>query len=162
MAIHSSILGWRILMDRGAWRATVSKVTKSQTWLKRLSMHAHVCIYIHIYIFYFWLCWIFSAAQGRLFLYCGEQGLLFIAVWLLLLWSTGFRAHRLQQLWHTGLVALWLVGSSRIKDRTRVSYMGKWILYHWATREAPADCSFKNCLDNLVICLNVLKGLKWK
>ena len=31
MAIHSSILGWRILMDRGAWRATVSKVTKSQT-----------------------------------------------------------------------------------------------------------------------------------
>ena len=26
-------------MDRGAWRATVHGVTKSQTWLKRLSMH---------------------------------------------------------------------------------------------------------------------------
>ena len=25
-------------MDRGAWRATVQSVTKSQTWLKRLSM----------------------------------------------------------------------------------------------------------------------------
>ena len=31
MATHSSILGWRIPMDRGAWRATVHKVTESQT-----------------------------------------------------------------------------------------------------------------------------------
>ena len=28
-------------MDRGAWQATVHRVTKSQTQLKRLSMHAH-------------------------------------------------------------------------------------------------------------------------
>ena len=28
-------------MDRGAWWATVHRVTKSQTWLKRLSTHAH-------------------------------------------------------------------------------------------------------------------------
>ena len=27
-------------MDRGAWRATVHRVAKSETWLKRLSMHA--------------------------------------------------------------------------------------------------------------------------
>ena len=27
-------------MDRGAWRAILCRVTKSQTWLKRLSMHA--------------------------------------------------------------------------------------------------------------------------
>ena len=27
-------------MDKGAWQATVHRVTKSQTWLKRLSMHA--------------------------------------------------------------------------------------------------------------------------
>ena len=27
-------------MDRGTWRATVHRVAKSQTWLKRLSMHA--------------------------------------------------------------------------------------------------------------------------
>ena len=32
MATHSSILAWRIPMDRGAWRATVHGVTKSQTW----------------------------------------------------------------------------------------------------------------------------------
>ena len=29
--IHSSILAWRIPMDRGAWRTTVRGVTKSQT-----------------------------------------------------------------------------------------------------------------------------------
>ena len=33
MATHSSILAWRIPMDRGAWWATVYGVTKSQTRL---------------------------------------------------------------------------------------------------------------------------------
>ena len=33
MATHSSILAWRIPMDRGAWWATVHGVTKSQTRL---------------------------------------------------------------------------------------------------------------------------------
>ena len=37
METHSSILAWRIPMDRGAWRATVHRVTKSWTRLKRLS-----------------------------------------------------------------------------------------------------------------------------
>ena len=31
MANHSSILAWRIPMDRGAWQATVHGVTKSRT-----------------------------------------------------------------------------------------------------------------------------------
>ena len=31
MATHSSILTWRIAMDRGAWWAMVHRVTKSQT-----------------------------------------------------------------------------------------------------------------------------------
>ena len=31
MAIHSSILAWRIPMDRGAWWAIVHGVTKNQT-----------------------------------------------------------------------------------------------------------------------------------
>ena len=38
LATHSSILTWRIPMDRGAWRATVHVVTKSWTRLKQLSM----------------------------------------------------------------------------------------------------------------------------
>ena len=33
VATHSSILTWRIPMDRGAWRATVHGVTKSRTQL---------------------------------------------------------------------------------------------------------------------------------
>ena len=34
MAAHSSILAWRIPMDRGAWQATVHSVIKNR---KRLS-----------------------------------------------------------------------------------------------------------------------------
>ena len=30
MATHSSVLAWRIPMDRGAWQAAVHGVTKSQ------------------------------------------------------------------------------------------------------------------------------------
>ena len=39
MATHSSILAWRILMEKEAWGATVHSVAKSQTQLKQLSMH---------------------------------------------------------------------------------------------------------------------------
>ena len=42
MAIHSSILAWRIHMEKGAWWATVHRVTKSQTWLKWLSTTQHI------------------------------------------------------------------------------------------------------------------------
>ena len=31
MATHSSILAWRIPMDRGAWQATAHGITKSLT-----------------------------------------------------------------------------------------------------------------------------------
>ena len=48
---------------------------------------------------------------------CGEQGLLSrCGMWAsLLLWLLGSRAQA-QQLWHTGLIALWRVGSSQTKD----------------------------------------------
>ena len=36
MAAHSSILAWRIPMDRGAWWATVHNVAKNWTRLKRI------------------------------------------------------------------------------------------------------------------------------
>ena len=35
-----------------------------------------------------------------------------------------------------GLVALWHVRFSWIRDKTHVSCIGRWILYHWATWEA--------------------------
>ena len=37
MTTHSSILAWRIPVDRSAWQATISGVTKSQTQLKQLN-----------------------------------------------------------------------------------------------------------------------------
>ena len=41
MATHSSILAWRIPTDRGAWRATIHGVEKSQTWLSHKAQHTH-------------------------------------------------------------------------------------------------------------------------
>ena len=40
MKTHSGLLAWRIPMDREAWRATVHRVAKNWTRLKRLSTHA--------------------------------------------------------------------------------------------------------------------------
>ena len=34
-----------------------------------------------------------------------------------------------------GLGVPWHMESSRIKDRTHVPYIGRWILNHWITRE---------------------------
>ena len=39
MTTHSSILAWRIPMDRGVWWATVYGVTKSQTQLSYEAQH---------------------------------------------------------------------------------------------------------------------------
>ena len=73
MATHSSILAWRIPMDREAWRATVHVILKSQTWL----------------------CWAFFAARGlSLVVVSGGYSLLWysdFSLWWLLLWSTGSR-----------------------------------------------------------------------
>ena len=39
MGIHSSILAWRIAMDRGAWWVTVHGVAKSWTRLSDRAQH---------------------------------------------------------------------------------------------------------------------------
>ena len=44
--------------------------------------------------------------------------------------------HRLNSCGAQGLADLWHVGSSRTRDETCVSCIGRQILYHWATREA--------------------------
>ena len=48
--------------------------------------------------------------------------------------------HRLS-MWCTGLVALGHVGSPQTRDGTHVSCIGRQILCHWTTREAPLSCS---------------------
>ena len=52
------------------------------------------------------------------------------------LWVCG-----LQEQWRTGSAALWPVGSSRTRDRTRVPCMGRQILYRWTTREVQKGTS---------------------
>ena len=42
MATHSSILAWRMPVDRGAWRATGHEVTKETDTPERLSTAQHI------------------------------------------------------------------------------------------------------------------------
>ena len=43
-AAHSSMLAWRIPMDRGAWRATVHSVAKTE----QVSMHSYVILMLQL------------------------------------------------------------------------------------------------------------------
>ena len=52
MTIHSSILAWRIPMDRGAWWATAHGVAKSQTRLSEHTTATLQCKLISINLFY--------------------------------------------------------------------------------------------------------------
>ena len=54
-------------------------------------------------------------------------------MWILLLWSTGSRAHRLQYLWYMGLVAPQHVRYSWIRGWTHVSCIGRGTPYHGTT-----------------------------
>ena len=70
-------------------------------------------------------------------------------------WLPGFRAQA-QYLWHSGLVALKHVESSQIRDRTHVSCISRWILYHWApVKPLPTSNSLwiGQMLANKGICL---------
>ena len=48
--------------------------------------------------------------------------------------------HRLNSCGTWVYLLWWHVGSSQIRDRTHMSWIGRWILYHWATREAQEMC----------------------
>ena len=50
--------------------------------------------------------------------------------------SPGLYGAQAQKLGCTGLVVPQHVGSSWTRDRAHVSCIGRWILYHWAAREA--------------------------
>ena len=50
MGTHSSVLAWRIPMDRGAWRATVHGVTKVGHDWSALA-HMHIVDYTFLFTF---------------------------------------------------------------------------------------------------------------
>ena len=121
-------------------------------------------LYFCLCIFFFFLkvfkkIYLFLAALSLCccagaFSSCGERGLLFLAVHVLLitvaslvaehglqvlglqeLWLASSRAQA-QQLWRMGLVALRHVGSSRTRAPTHVPCIGRWIPNHCTTRGA--------------------------
>ena len=112
---------------------------------------------------YFWLRWIFVAARGLSLLvarggYSSMRCTGFSWQWLLLLQSTGSRCTgssscgtRAQQLWGTGLVAPWHVGSSRARAQTRVPCIGRQILNHCPTREVPKSHFLNSLFCELLV-----------
>ena len=74
-----------------------------------------------LFIHYIFVC-AGSSLLCKLFSSCSERG--FSLQWLLLLRSTGLRAEA-QELWDSGLLAPWHVGSSQIRDRSHVSRTGR-------------------------------------
>ena len=71
-------------------------------------------------------------SSERAALCCGAG---FSLWWFFLLQSLASRVQGLQQLWPTGLVALWHVESSQIRDQIHVPCIGRQILNHWTTRK---------------------------
>ena len=47
MSTNSSVLAWRILMDKGTWQATVHGVAKSQDSTKPLSIRNNYIIFLY-------------------------------------------------------------------------------------------------------------------
>ena len=125
-----------------------------------------VLLFLFIYLcIYFWLCWVFVAARGlSLVAVSGGYSSLrcagFSLLWLLLLRSTGSRragfsscgsrALECRLMWHMGFAAPRHVGSSRTRDRTCVSCIGRWILNHCTAREIPGPQFLKGLGSDLV------------
>ena len=92
-------------------------------------------IYLLIYYLLFILRWVFIPAH-RLSLAGVREGYSLVAVTSLVA-EYGVYTVWVQQLWCTGLVALWHEGSSQTRDRTYVPCIARWFLNCWTTREAP-------------------------
>ena len=113
-------------IDRGAWQATVHRVAKSQTQLKRLSTHArmHVRMYIDRHI-----CTCMHAQSCQTL--CNPMDHR----------PPGSSVHELSQARIMEWVAIsYSGGPSRPRDLTRVSWVScidRWICYHCTTWEAP-------------------------
>ena len=111
----------------------------------------------NFYLFIF----LFMAVLGlrfcaRAFSSCGKWGPLFIAVrgpHYRGLSCCGAQAPdaQAQELWLTGLVAPRHVGSSQTRARTRVPCIGRQILNHCATREAPNSYVFRKLCCGIII-----------
>ena len=78
----------------------------------------------------------------QVFSSCGEWELLFLLPWPLLLRSMGSR-HAGSVVVAHGLSCSIACRISQPRDWTHVRCIGRWILNHWTTREAPTSCFIK-------------------
>ena len=121
-------------MDRGAWRATVHRVTKSWTWLKWLSMAWLTTIAIKLWTDYQ------EKMCGALLLHHVQR---FVTLWTVACQvppSTGFFQARILE-W---VAISFSRVSSQPRDRTWVSCTAGILFTVWATRKAlPVGASGK-------------------
>ena len=109
MATYSSILAWRIPMDRRAWWATVHGVAQSQTRLKQLITHV---IIIHSY---------FTIVVCLFFLF-----LLSIYFWYLSLFASLYPLRVNLSYTHCSLFsAISLMSAEKPPDHQSFLYLGK-------------------------------------
>ena len=135
--------------QEGSQRTSETQAISSvQSYKQNSFFKINVFIFFYLFLAVLGLCcctWAFSS--------CGEQGLLFVAAHgLLTVVASLVAEHGLQArsscgtwaqwLWRTGLIAPWHVGSSRTRAQTHVPCIGRRILNHCATREAPKQNSY--------------------
>jgi len=80
---------------------------------------------------YFWPCRVWAAVCGLL-LVTVSSGSSTVVLRLLTAVASPVMKHGL-----CSVPASVAVGSSQTRDQTRVPNTGRWILYHWVTREVP-------------------------
>ena len=96
-----------------------------------------------------------TVSQGYSSLCCAG----FSLRWPLLLWSIGSRLSGFRNCGTWALGALWHVGSLRTRNRNHVSWIGRCILYHWATREVSAEqCLWFPSILIIVSCVCVYES----
>ena len=125
-------------------------------------------LFLSAYILFMYVCmYVCMAVLGlrfcaRAFSSCGKRGPLFIVVrGPLTITASRCRAQapdaQAQQLWLTGRVAPRHVGSSQTRARTRVPCIGRQILNHCATREAPQRILMWVFLGYIYQCLPIIE-----
>ena len=121
-----------------------------QSFFTHLKMSSHCLQAFTVPFFFFFLRFLNFGCTGSFLQHMDGLSLIATSRGYTLLKCMGLSLHlllqsigsRLQQLWHTGLVARTHVGSSWTRDQICVPCIGRQILNHQTTRESPVLHSF--------------------